>query len=93
MEAPRILRDLDEEKVDLTVQDLLKIYDGLNIIPARDIATESIKTALQQNMPAYDALFVAATEILNGTLFSSDQKLCRSANQVSKVTKKMKNFT
>ncbi len=85
----KIFKDLDEEKVNSTVQDLVKLYDGLNIVLAREIAAESIKTALRQDMSAYVALFVTATEKLNGTLFTSDQKLQKNANQVSiKLLKK-----
>jgi predicted nucleic acid-binding protein len=75
-----LLSDLKAEDAKSAVEDLVKVYDGLNIITTREFTTETINTALTQNITAYDALYIATAQKVNGTLYTADQKLCTTAN-------------
>jgi predicted nucleic acid-binding protein len=79
-----IFKDLRPEETNPTVEDLTKIYDGLNIITTREIKEETIHIALAQNITIYDSLYIAATQKLNGTLYTADQKLFTAANRITK---------
>ncbi|MGA2386599.1 MAG: type II toxin-antitoxin system VapC family toxin [Candidatus Bathyarchaeia archaeon] len=81
----RLIKDLELEEVNSTIEDLTRIYDGLNVIASRDLAAESMQIALSRNLSIYDALYVAASERMNGTLYTADQKLCTNANEVTNI--------
>jgi len=74
-----VLKDLKAEEANPAAEDLTRIYDGLNIIAAREIAAEAMHFALNRNISVYDSLYVAAAQKVNGTLCSADQKLCHAA--------------
>ena len=78
-----VLKDLELEEANSAVEDLARIYDGLNIIAAREITTEAMHVALTQNISVYDALYIAAAQKMNGTLYTADQKLCNAANGIT----------
>lgn len=80
-----MIKDLELEEVNSTIEDLTRIYDGLNVIASRDLAAESMQIALSRNLSIYDALYVAASERMNGTLYTADQKLCTNANEVTNI--------
>ncbi len=77
-----ILKDLKMEEANPAVEDLTKIYDGLNIIAAREITAEAMQVALTCKITVYDALYIAAAQKINGTLYTADQKLCNTANGI-----------
>ena len=77
----RLLKDLAFEEVSSTVEDLCRVYDGLNVIKARDLTVESMQIAISHNLNIYDALYIAASMKTSGTLYSADQKLCKNANE------------
>lgn len=76
-----IIKDLKTEEANAAVEDLAKIYDGLKVIVGREIAAEAMHVALAQNISVYDALYIAAAQKINGTLYTADQKLCASAHK------------
>lgn len=78
-----VLKDLKAEEAGAAAEDLTKVYDGLNIVTAREIAQEAEQLALAQNITVYDALYIAAAQKLNGTLYTADQKLCTTANKIT----------
>lgn len=78
-----LLKDLKSEDVESAAQDLTKIYDGLNTVRAREISQEAMQIALTQKITVYDALYVAATQKLGGTLYTADQKLCGTAKKIT----------
>ena len=78
-----VLKDLELEEANSAVEDLARIYDGLNIIAAREITTEAMHVALTQNISVYDSLYIAAAQKMNGTLYTADQKLCNAANGIT----------
>lgn len=59
------------------------MYDGLNIIITRDLPDETMQIALAQNLTIYDAIYVASAQKINGTLFTSDQRLCSNAGKIT----------
>jgi len=79
-----LLKDIRLEEINSAVEDLTIVYDGLNIVPARELTTESVQIALKHNLSIYDALYIAASEKINGTLYTADQKLCNIAKKVTK---------
>jgi predicted nucleic acid-binding protein len=78
-----ILKDLKMEEAKPAAEDLTKIYDGLKIITTRELEDETMQIALTQNMTVYDSLYIAATQKLNGTLYTADQKLYTTADRVA----------
>ena len=78
-----LLQELKAETVPSAVADLKKIYSELNIITAQEIATETTTIALTQKTTVYDALYIAATQKVNGTLYTADQKLATTANTIT----------
>jgi predicted nucleic acid-binding protein len=78
-----LLKDLKLEEINSTIEDLTRVYDGLNVISARELTSESMQLALKHDVSIYDALYIAAAEKINGTLYTADQKLCNSAKEVA----------
>jgi predicted nucleic acid-binding protein len=53
------------------------------ILSTREITEETTNIALTQNTTIYDALYIAATQKLNATLYTADQKLHNIANKIT----------
>jgi predicted nucleic acid-binding protein len=79
----KIQKDLKPEETKPITQDLIKIYDKLNIITTRELTEETTNIALAQNITIYDALYTAGTQKLNATLYTADQKLHNTANKIT----------
>lgn len=62
---------------------MTRIYDKIDILTTREIAEETTDIALTQNITVYDALYIAATQKLNATLYTADQKLHNIANKIT----------
>jgi len=88
----KIQKDLKPEETKPITQDLIKIYDKLNIITTRELTEEATNIALAQNITIYDALYIAGTQKLNAILYTADQKLHNIANKIthSKLLKTLK---
>jgi len=84
-----LIKDFELKDASSAVEDLTKIYDGMNVIAARQLTTESMQISLTQNISVYDSLYIAATQKTNGTLYTADNKLCNAANLIS-ATKLLK---
>ena len=80
-----VIKDLKAEEAVPAVEDLVRVYDGLRIVTAREVAEETARFALTHNVTVYDSLYVAATQKLNGTLYTADQKLRNTAREVINV--------
>ena len=78
-----MLSDLKNEDTKSAIEYLLKVYNGLNVIATRDLAEETINIAQTKKTPVYDALYIALTQKINGTLYTADQKLCTIANTIT----------
>jgi len=76
-----VLKDLKAEEANPAAEDLIRIYDGLNIIAAREIAAEAMPIALTRNISIYDSLYIAGAQKMSSTLYTADQKLCHVANE------------
>ena len=70
-----LLKDLESEEASLAIEDLTKLYDDLAITSTREIKDEATQIALSQNITVYDALFIAAAQKINATLYTADKKL------------------
>jgi len=65
-------KDLTTEDANSTIQDLIKVYDKLNILTTRELSEEAFEIALTQNMTIYDSLYIAATKKLKATLYTPE---------------------
>ena len=79
----KIHKDLKPEETKQAIQDLTEIYDKMDILSTREITEETTNIALTQNTTIYDALYIAATQKLNATLYTADQKLHNIANKIT----------
>jgi len=77
-------KDLKPEDADTAIQDLLEIYDKLNIVTTRELAEKAVGIALTQGITVYDALYIAATQEIDATLYTADQKLHVTASKSTK---------
>lgn len=78
-----ILKDLKLEEVKAVTEDFIRVFDALKIITARELEEKAMSIALEQNIPVYDAIYIAATQKLQGTLYTADQKLHTTANKIT----------
>jgi len=79
----KIHKDLKPEETKQAIQDLTKIYDKMDTLSIREITEETTNIALTQNTTIYDAFYIAATQKLNATLYTADQKLHNIANKIT----------
>ncbi len=80
-----LLKDLKPEEASLAAKDLTKLYDELSITPTRELTDEAMQIAKFQNITVYDALFIAATQKMDATLYTADKKLCSKADKLIKT--------
>jgi predicted nucleic acid-binding protein len=77
-----MLKDLKMKEAMPATEDLTRVYDGLNIVTAREIAAEAVKIALAQNITVYDSLYIAAAQKLKAILYTADRKLWVTAKKI-----------
>jgi predicted nucleic acid-binding protein len=80
-----LLKDLSPKEASLAIEDLTKLYDDLAIIPTRELKDEAMQIAISQNITVYDALFIAASQKINATLYTADKKLCAKTDKLIKL--------
>jgi predicted nucleic acid-binding protein len=80
-----LLKDIDPKEANLAIEDLTKIYDDLAITPTRELKDQAMHIAISQNITVYDALFIAAAQKINATLYTADRKLCVKTNKLIKT--------
>ena len=66
----------------LTIQDLTRIYNGLEIITTRELSEEATDIAITLNITIYNSLYIAAARKLKATLYTSDKKLHEASNKI-----------
>ena len=79
-----LLKDLKQEEAIYAIEDLTKLYDDLAITPTREIKDQAMHIAISQNITVYDALFIAAAQKINATLYTADKKLCEKTDKLIK---------
>ena len=79
------LKELKLKEAMPATEDLTRVYHGLNIVRAREIAVEAVRIALAQNITVYDSLYIAAAQKLKGILYTADRKLGVTAKKIIKV--------
>lgn len=79
----KIVKDLKSEEARKTAHDLIKICDKLDKLTTQELAEEATNIALTQDITMYDALYIAATQKLNATFFTADQKLHNIAGKIT----------
>lgn len=75
--------DLKEEEAKSAAQDLIEIYDRLNILTIRELFDEAIALALTWNMTVYDSIYIAAARKLKAILYTADQKLYNASKNIA----------
>ena len=76
------LKDLKMTEAMPATEDLTRVYEGLNIVTAREAAAKAVKIALEQNITVYDSLYISAAQKLKGILYTADRKLCLIAEKI-----------
>ena len=79
-----LLKDLKQEEAKLAIEDLTKLYNDLAITPTMELKDEAMQIAMSQNITVYDALFIAAAQKINATLYTADKKLCAKTDKLIK---------
>lgn len=79
----RIHGDLSLEDADGAAKDLIRIYDDLQIILARDMAEEAFGIATGHNVTIYDALYIAAARQLRAPLYTADRKMHEASKRLA----------
>jgi predicted nucleic acid-binding protein len=79
----RIVKDLKSEEAKKTARDLIKICDKLDKLTTLELAEEATNIALTEDITIYDALYIAATQKLNATFFTADQRLHNITGKVA----------
>jgi len=74
--------DLAEVAGEQAVEDLLNIWKGLNVIPSQEIIEEAFKNAIQNNITAYDSLFIAASAKTMAKLYTADGRLFEASRKI-----------
>jgi predicted nucleic acid-binding protein len=69
----------------LAVEDLTRLHDGLAITPTKELKNEAMQIAITQNITVYDALFIAAAQKTNATLYTADKKLLAKTDKTIKI--------
>ena len=80
-----LLKDLKQEEASLVLEDLTKLFDGLTITPTRELKDEAMHIAVTQNITVYDALYIAAAQKANATLYTADKKLRAKTDKTIKL--------
>jgi predicted nucleic acid-binding protein len=71
----KIAKDLEENDLREAVSDLLTFWSRLEIISTRDLASETTRLSLEDEVPIYDALYIAAAIKHRTGLATFDEKL------------------
>ena len=79
-----LLKDLEPKEASLAAEDLTKLYDGLSITSTRELKDEAMQIAISLNITVYDALFIAAAQKINATLYTADKKLFSKTSNLIK---------
>ena len=66
---------MKEEEAKSAAQDLIEIYDRLNILATRELFDEAVELALTCNITVYDSIYIAAARKLKAIVYTADQKL------------------
>jgi predicted nucleic acid-binding protein len=80
-----LFKDLTPTDAQSALEYLLKVYDKLNVTSTRELTNQIIDIAQTTKMAVYDATYIALTQKLNGTLYTADQKLAKTANTITKI--------
>lgn len=75
-------KDLKEEEAKSAAQDLIEIYDKLNIFTTREVFDEATSLALTWNITVYDSIYIAAAKKIKAILYTADQKLYNTLKNI-----------
>ncbi len=71
--------DLDRGEAIDSVRDLLKIWATLRVHSSKEVAEETFRLALEEDITVYDALYIQLAKSTRGGLATFDEKLSRIA--------------
>ncbi|MBS7658911.1 MAG: type II toxin-antitoxin system VapC family toxin [Candidatus Bathyarchaeia archaeon] len=78
----KLHKDLKEEEAKSAAQDLIEIYDKLNIFTTREVFDEATSLALTWNITVYDSIYIAAAKKIKAILYTADQKLYNTLKNI-----------
>ncbi|MCX8188621.1 MAG: type II toxin-antitoxin system VapC family toxin [Nitrososphaeria archaeon] len=82
MEACQNIQRPRRGEVKSAAQDLIEIYNKLNIFTTEEVCMDALELALTLNITFYDAIYTASAKKLNATLYTVDQKLYNSSKNI-----------
>jgi len=72
----------DRELTDLALQRCIAfILEACDLIAARDLAKDAFRISVNDGIPFYDSLFLAASEREKAPLMTMDRRLCKKAKE------------
>ena len=73
--------DLSPEETVNAAEDLLKVWATLRVYPAREVAIEALRLALEEKVTVYDALYIQLAKSTKAALATFDQKQYKTATK------------
>ncbi|MBM1154967.1 type II toxin-antitoxin system VapC family toxin [archaeon] len=80
-----LLNEIPLHEAQRAAADLLAIYKHLYVVPCATVAERAFTIAVQEKIPIYDALYIAAAIVENAVLFTADGQLARLAQKYARV--------
>ncbi|MGI0134492.1 MAG: type II toxin-antitoxin system VapC family toxin [Candidatus Micrarchaeaceae archaeon] len=78
----KMLKDMGENEASSSVEKLLFVWQRITHLGTDELAHNAIKIALENNMPAYDSLYIAASRAHDSPLFTFDGGIIGNADKL-----------
>lgn len=77
-----LLKDISKKEADEAVGQLLFIWNKITKFETESLAQRGIEIAVENNLPVYDSLYVAASKSNNALLFTFDSGITKKAEKL-----------
>ena len=78
----RIHHDLTPGDARSAVKDLVLLCGSLKVLSTSDLSQDAVELALEENLSAYDSLYIAGAKTIGATLWTADGKLYEVARRI-----------
>ena len=73
--------DLSENQVEHVIEDIQRIWMGLNVVSSHEVTIRAFQIAVNNRLTVYDSLFIAAAIYQSAKLFTADLKLFKASEK------------
>ena len=73
--------DLSENQAEHVIEDLQRIWVGLNAVSSHEVSYRAFQIAVNNRLTIYDSLFIAAAMCKSAKLFTADVKLFKASEK------------